>query len=104
MTAEQRDMMGRHAMMHQRHRVSGHRHYAEYPAAGHHPRYRHRVRYWSWSPDDALTLELNRQELARVASEPVVQYGSSAPPAPMAAPSAGYEEPPPGFPQPFPRF
>jgi hypothetical protein len=52
-----------------------------------------------------MTVELNRQELARVSSIGVPQYGSSAPPpATVAPPSAGYEEPPPGFPPPFPRF
>jgi hypothetical protein len=99
-------MPDRHATMGQRHhRVSAHRHYANYQTPGHHPRYRHRVQHWGWSPDDALTLELNRQELARVTSETAVpQYGSSAPPVMAPPPSAGYEEPPPGFPPPLWRF
>ena len=105
MTAGQ-GMTDRHATMGQRHhRVSAHRHYANYQAPGHYPRYRHRVQHWGWSPDDALTIELNRQELARVTSETAVpQYGSSAPPVTAPPPSAGYEEPPPGFPPPLWRF
>jgi len=102
MTAGQ-GVTDRHAVQ-QRHRVSERHHYTDYRAPGHHPRYRHRAQYWGWSADDAMTLELNRLELARVTSETAVpQYGSSTPPA-MAPPSAGSEEPPPGFPPPLWRF
>jgi hypothetical protein len=109
MTAERHDrMQGRGAMQHaSRHRHNAHyRHYAHYWGHGRSPHRWARYGHGGWSPDDAMTVELNRQELARITGGTGVPqyYGSSVPPAPPPPPSAGYEPPPPGFPQPFPRF